>query len=277
MPGTHESCPAGIPAGQFFQVIVWYIKLVKMSDSLSILQVTLIQGYAESLLDRVIPLESSETYIKMINSKAIMLTTLLDDLRQASDFSSQSLEYKFYEQPASSLHKDLVNQGEFHITTSGRKAVTLFSVSEDAVIIADSSRIQQVVSNIINNAIRHTPEGNEIHVYCRSCANESLEDSDDPAMADIPGGEIVFTVSDRGSGIKSSDLPHIFERNFSGGRKLGRAKNSRYDTPVPASASRSGLGLYISKQIISQHSGTITARNNDFGGAEITFTIPYYK
>ncbi len=93
-----------------------------MSDSLSILQVTLIQGYAESLLDRVIPLESSETYLKMINSKAIMLTTLLDDLRQASDFSSQSLEYKFYEQPASSLLKDLVNQGEFHITTSGRKA-----------------------------------------------------------------------------------------------------------------------------------------------------------
>ncbi len=229
--------------------------------------ITLIQGYADSLLDNVVPPESSNTYLKMINSKAMMLTTLLDDLRQASDFSSQSLEYKFYEQPAASLLGDLVNQGEFHITTSGRRAVTSSDIPEEAVIIADSYRIQQVVSNIINNAIRHTPAGGEIRVDCRACPDENLSKRDDDlSLQDVPEGEIVFTVSDRGSGISPEDLPHIFERNFSGGKKLNRGRKGR-----------SGLGLYISKQIISQHSGTISAKNNSMGGAEIAFTIPYYR
>lgn len=53
--------------------------------------VTLIQGYAESLLDKIVPRESTDTYLKMIHSKAMMLTTLVDDLAQASRVTSQSL------------------------------------------------------------------------------------------------------------------------------------------------------------------------------------------
>ena len=77
-----------------------------------------------------------------------------------------------------------------------------------------------------------------------------------------PKGEIVFSVSDTGDGIPERDLPHIFERNFSGGNRIKK------------SSEKTGLGLYISKQIITQHSGSMFARNNADGGAEISFYDP---
>ena len=241
--------------------------------------VTLIQGYTESLLDKVVPVESTDTYLKMINSKAMMLTTLVDDLAQSSDFTSQSLEYRFYEQPAKEVFDELLNQCEFQISQSGRKAIIESSISSDAILIIDPYRIQQVVSNLINNSIRHTPVGNEIQVSCRTYLNEellhSIPEEDD---CTIPEGEIVFIVSDRGDGIPEKDLSRIFERNFSGGRRIDRSANRRpEDTREPASGtSHSGLGLFISKEIITQHSGRIGAKNNPYGGAEISFVIPYY-
>ena len=94
----------------------------------------------------------------------------------------------------------------------------------------------------------------------------------------IPTGELLFTVSDEGDGIPPDDLPHIFERNFSSGRKIKpdmQKKPMLYNDNFMAS--RSGLGLHISKQIITQHSGRMFAKNNQWGGAEISFTLPYYK
>lgn len=226
--------------------------------------VTLIQGYTESLLDKVVPAQSADTYLKMINSKAMMLATLVDDLAQASHFSSQSMEYRFYEYPAHEVFSDLLNQGEFHIAQSGHLASVSSSIAEDAILIIDPYRIQQVVSNLINNSIRHTPMGMSIFISCRTYVKEELlhsvpEDDDH----NIPEGDIVFTVSDMGDGISDEDLPHIFERNFSEGKRIN-------------SNSQSGLGLFISKQIIKQHSGSMTARNNQYGGAEISFSLPYY-
>ena len=241
--------------------------------------VTLIQGYTESLLDKVVPVESTDTYLKMINSKAMMLTTLVDDLAHSSDFTSQSLEYRFYEQSAKEVFDELLNQCEFQISQSGRKAIIESAVSSDAILIIDPYRIQQVVSNLISNSIRHTPIGKEIQVSCRTYLNEdllhSVPDDDD---CTIPEGEVVFTVSDRGDGIPEKDLARVFERNFSGGRRIASGAN-RHPENIQGFASgpsNSGLGLFISKEIVIQHSGRMGAKNNQYGGAEIFFVIPYY-
>lgn len=227
--------------------------------------VTLIQGYTESLLDKVVPPETTDTYLKMISSKAMMLATLIDDLSQVSHVNSQDLEYRFYEQSASELFEDIMNQCVFHISSSGHIPAISSDIDSNAILIADPYRIQQVVSNMINNAIRHTPEGGRISVACKTYFNEELmhidEEKENP---NIPDGDLLFTVSDTGDGIDEGDLENIFKRNFTRGRQ---------STLSP----RSGLGLFISKQIITQHSGTITAKNNQYGGAEISFTLPYYK
>lgn len=227
--------------------------------------VTLIQGYTESLLDKVVPTESTDTYLKMISSKAMMLATLVDDLANVSHVTSQNMEYKFYEQPAAELFSELLEQCKFHITSSGHDVFISSEIDRDAILIADPYRLQQVVSNLINNAVRHTPDGGRISVICKTYFNEELlHMPDQNDNLSIPEGDLMFTVSDHGDGINEEDLSRIFERNFS-------ANDSK------ASSSRSGLGLFISKQIITQHSGVITAKNNEYGGAEISFTLPYYK
>ena len=231
--------------------------------------ITLIQGYTESLLDKVVPPESTDTYLKMINSKANVLTTLLSDLAQLSDMSSQTMEYKFYEHNASDIMQDLIQQGEFHIAASGHTVSTEVNIVPYAVVIIDPQRIQQVISNLISNAIRHTPPGREISLSCVSYPHEEMMHA--PASDDdysIPDGEILVTVSDQGDGIPEKDIPHIFERNFSGGRRIQTNTSGK---------GNSGLGLYISSQIISQHSGRISAKNNPGGGAALSFSLPYYR
>ncbi len=231
--------------------------------------ITLIQGYTESLLDKVVPPESTDTYLKMINSKANVLTTLLSDLAQISDMSSQTMEYKFYEHNASDIMQELIQQGEFHITTSGHTVSTKVNIVPYAVIIIDPQRIQQVISNLISNAIRHTPSGRKISISCVSYPHEDMMHA--PASDDdysIPDGEILVTVSDQGDGIPEKDISHIFERNFSGGRRIQTS---------PSGKGNSGLGLYISSQIISQHSGRMSAKNNPDGGAALSFSLPYYR
>lgn len=231
--------------------------------------ITLIQGYTESLLDKVVPPESTDTYLKMINSKANVLTTLLSDLSQISDMSSQTMEYKFYEHNASDIMQDLIQQGEFHIAASGHTVSTEVNIVPYAVVIIDPQRIQQVISNLISNAIRHTPPGREISLSCVSYPHEEMMHA--PASDDdysIPDGEIMVTVSDQGDGIPEKDIPHIFERNFSGGRRIQTSTSGK---------GNSGLGLYISSQIISQHSGRISAKNNPDGGAALSFSLPYYR
>ncbi len=239
--------------------------------------VTLIRGYTESLLDKVVPAESTDTYLKMINSKANMLTTLVDDLAQVSHFTSQSLEYRFYEHSAQEVFSELLNQSEFHVRQSGHIPVISSDIASDTILIADPYRIQQVVSNLINNAIRHTPLGQEISISCVTRFQEALMQSVPPDDDhNIPEGELLFTVSDTGDGIPDNDLPHIFERNFSGGRRIDPQAEALPGGGCSSASHQSGLGLYISQQIVKQHSGTMLAQNNAWGGAEISFTLPCY-
>lgn len=239
--------------------------------------ITLIQGYTESMLNKVVPAESADTYLKMIRSKAMMLTTLVDDLSQVSRFTSQSMEYRFYESPAEEVFSELLNQAEFHIAQSGHKAIISSDIAKEAILIVDPYRIQQVVSNLINNSIRHTPLGQEIFVSCRTYFKEELlrvvPEEDDH---NIPEGDLIFTVSDTGNGIPEKDLPHIFERNFSGGRRIDPDSAEHLKRTQVSSPAHSGLGLFISMQIVKQHSGNMAAKNNSYGGAEISFSIPYY-
>lgn len=230
--------------------------------------VTLIQGYTESLLNDVVPVHAKETYLKMIHSKTMILTNLLEDLIQVSHFTSQTLDYKFYEQNAYQYFANIINQAEFQIVRSGKSVKSNNQIDANAVIILDASRIEQVITNIVNNSLRHTPQGGSISLFCTSYANSPIQPgelgSTDPLT--IPDGEIIFSVADNGEGIHPDDIPHIFERKFQGKNRIS----------VSGTNHGSGLGLFISMQIIKQHSGKIWAENKESGGAQISFSIPYY-
>jgi signal transduction histidine kinase len=109
-------------------------------------------------------------------------------------------------------------------------------------VLADPDRVALVLSNLVVNAIRHTPAGG--HVRLRSAPHD---------------GGLRFEVIDSGSGIAAEHLPHLFERFYR----------------VPGSVSGgAGLGLYICKEIVAAHGGTIGVESEPGHGSIFWFTLP---
>ena len=129
---------------------------------------------------------------------------------------------------------------------SGRE-IAVDAPDEVMFIPMDAGLIEQVLVNLLDNAVKHTPPEGEIQVVVRR---------------DAENRRAVFSVLDRGAGIREEDLPHLFQMF--------------YTTPSrQADASRGvGLGLTICEAIVRAHGGTIEARNRSDGpGAEFTFTL----
>jgi signal transduction histidine kinase len=119
------------------------------------------------------------------------------------------------------------------------------------VLLADENRIEQVLSNLISNAIKYASEG-EIRIH-----------------GQVRPEQVIVCVSDQGPGIEAKDLPHIFDRFY---RSTKAVKNTK----------GAGLGLYLARAIIEAHGGRIWAdsstgsaqRSKPDSGARICFSLP---
>ncbi len=112
-------------------------------------------------------------------------------------------------------------------------------------IIMDPDRIEQVLTNLIDNALRHTPEDGEVTV----------------SLTESKGGYL-FNVKDTGSGIPEEDLPFVFERFYKADKARTRGKSG------------TGLGLAIAKNIIESHKGHIQVQSKLDQGTTFTFFLP---
>lgn len=113
-------------------------------------------------------------------------------------------------------------------------------------IMADESRLEQVLVNLVHNAIKFTPQNGEITISSK-----------------VEGENILVTIADTGVGIPADDLPHIFERFY----KVDRAR----------SGGGTGLGLAIAKHIVQAHGGNIWAKSDEGKGSTFAFTLPIAK
>jgi signal transduction histidine kinase len=198
----------------------------------------------------------SPVYLEIINAKTQTLDTLLEDLIQTSMFSSRRVEYKFYEINAGEYLDSLINETRVRVENEGLRFASKNDVPEATLFVIDRSRIDQVVSNIIGNALKFTPQGGEVSFLC------NVEES---AAGDGDGtdGRLMIRIKDNGAGIPDEDLTNIFRRRYSG---LSQPDGAGY-----------GLGLYISREIIEQHDGQIWAENNPEKGASLCFYLPCYQ
>jgi two-component system phosphate regulon sensor histidine kinase PhoR len=110
-------------------------------------------------------------------------------------------------------------------------------------VSADKEMVGEVVTNILQNAIKFTPPGGKVKVH-----------------TGVEGGEVVVSISDTGIGIGPEDLPHIFERFY----KADKARNS----------AGTGLGLAIARHIIQVHGGRIWVESEPGKGSTFIFTLP---
>ncbi|HMJ12385.1 MAG TPA: ATP-binding protein, partial [Polyangiaceae bacterium] len=122
------------------------------------------------------------------------------------------------------------------------KRITITEEVNDGRIDADRERTFQVLSNLLGNALRFTPEGGQI------------------VLRAMPGArEVLFTVADNGPGIPTEQLPHLFDRYWTARRKGSQG---------------TGLGLYIAKGIVEAHGGRIWAESPPGSGARFHFSLP---
>ena len=112
----------------------------------------------------------------------------------------------------------------------------------------DTDKITQVIDNILNNAIKYSPDGGKITV--------TMKTTDD---------QMILSISDQGLGIPKQDLPRIFDRFYRVDRARSRAQGG------------TGLGLAIAKEIIKQHKGFIWAKSEYGKGSTFTIVLPYDK
>jgi len=203
--------------------------------------VTIIQGSLEAILDGVYQ-PTTET-IAPIYEEILHLGGLIDDLRDLA--LAEAGELRLDKEPTDLVA--LVEQVTETVRASVEQVPTLHVEADSALLklSVDPKRIHQVLSNLLSNALRVTPQDGEIRVELSR-----------------QGEEVELRVSDSGPGIAAEELPHLFERFYRGDRARSR------------SAGGSGLGLAIARQWVEAHGGRIWVENCKTGGARFVVRLP---
>jgi signal transduction histidine kinase len=200
------------------------------------------QGYIEAIRDGLkVP---DPPTIDAVYRQIIQLGRLVDDLRLLSLAESGHLDLRLEPQSVPDLLHSVVEAFE---PKAQSKGVTLSLQCPPALpmIIADRARIAQVLGNLLENAIFHTPERGAVMVG-----------------AELAQNEIVVNVSDTGEGIPEEAIPYLFDRLYRHDRSRSRASGG------------SGLGLAIAKQLIAAHGGSIKVESKMGEGSRFYFTLP---
>lgn len=202
-----------------------------------------IQSNLEAMLDGVYPLDAENLSSVLAQTK--VLTRLVDDLRTLA--LAEAGQMPLDRQPVDASGLAAMVASAFR-TRAAEKGVSLETdvAAGTPPASLDAQRIYQVLSNLIENAIRHTPDGGRIVVGARRDGDR----------------RVVLSVSDTGGGIPADDLPFVFERFYRADKSRARSEGG------------SGLGLAIAKSIIEAHGGTIQAKSATGQGATVEITLP---
>ncbi|HSV85422.1 MAG TPA: ATP-binding protein [Levilinea sp.] len=204
--------------------------------------VALIKGYVSTLRredaswDREITADS----LKVIEEEADRLTSLIDNLLDASRLQAGGINLKRTDVNLPEMARRLAKRFQ---TQSGRHTLIVDFPESFPVVLANEERIEQVLTNLISNALKYAPDGDirisgQVHSY-----------------------DVILCVRDQGPGIAAGDIPFIFERFY---RSPDTARQTK----------GAGLGLYLARAIVEAHGGRIWIDTNQHLGAQICFSLP---
>jgi two-component system sensor histidine kinase ResE len=213
---------------------------------------SMLQGYSEALLDDIAttPKERNEL-VQVIYDESLRMGRLVRDLLDLARMEAGHLELNFREVELNSLIKRMHRKFTVLAKESG---ITLAIELPDQPLIlhsADEDRLEQVLTNLLDNAFRHTPAGARIVVKAEPAVLR-----EQPALR--------LEVTDEGQGIPAEDLPFIFERFYKADKARTRG----------SSAGGTGLGLAIVKNIVDSHHGTVNAQSTVGQGTTFTILLP---
>jgi PAS domain S-box-containing protein len=206
--------------------------------------VTSIKGYTQlaKTLIRENDLATSEEYLDIALDQIDRMSRLILELLDVSRIETGRLEIRREPIQWSTFVRDVVHR--HHTAVSDRRFH--LNVPDGArTVNGDRDRLEQVLGNLLENAVKYSPEGSEIFVG-----------------VDDRSGEVVTSVCDRGIGIPADEINQVFER-FHRGRHVSSTNYGGL-----------GLGLYITKQIIERHGGSIWVESREGSGTTFYFSLP---
>jgi len=206
---------------------------------------TSIRVIVEALADGVVEDPATvERYLKTAQHHIRSLSRLLDDLFDITSIDAGGMKL---ERHSSSLRDLISDTIEAFSTSARRQEVRLDGSASPEVdpVFMDASKVERVLANLINNALKHTPAGGVVHVSAAPAAEG-----------------VQIEVRDTGQGIPAEDLPYVFERFY-------RCEEDRCRNDGGA-----GLGLAIAQGIVEAHGGTIGIESTLGEGTRVWFTLP---
>lgn len=203
---------------------------------------TTLLGYSELLLTRDLTEKQKKEFLGFINEESIQLSKIVDDLLDISQIESQK-DFGLVKKPVNLADILLKNTNFYSGVETGNRIIT--DMEENLPLVsADKERIDQVVKNILDNAIKYSPGGD---IVCKAFARDDM---------------VWISVQDHGIGISKQDIPYVFDKFF-------RAKQEK-----TAEIVGTGLGMSIVKHIIESHNGKINIESELGKGTTVVFGLP---
>ncbi|HSH35064.1 ATP-binding protein [Schnuerera sp.] len=207
--------------------------------------ITTIKSYTETLMDYGdVDEELSEKFLSVIDNECDRMARIVKDLLQLSNLDYNKTKWNKVDYSLEKLIKDACLKLEFSFKEKNQKCD--LNIEKDLPnIVIDKDGIEQVILNIISNAIKYTPKDGKINISAKE-----VED------------KIVISVKDNGIGIPEKDKKRIFERFY------------RVDKGRSRDLGGTGLGLSIAKQIVEAHGGEIILKSEYKVGTEVEIILP---
>lgn len=203
---------------------------------------TYVKGYADIARRPHIDEEERNRYLSIIYEEAEHIQKLVKDLFELAQLDQHSFQ----------IHKEPTNLCSFlkkvydkmYPAFQSRKMSLVYDCDQNIIVHIDQKRFEQVMINLLDNALKHSDEGSTVSIDVRA-----------------ENKKVVMIVSDEGTGIPEEDLPHIFERLYRVDKSRSRASGG------------TGLGLAIVKEIIEAHGGSIYAESIYGKGTKMIITL----
>ncbi|MGN1401255.1 MAG: ATP-binding protein [Bacillus sp. (in: firmicutes)] len=210
--------------------------------------ISMLQGYSEAIVDDIAGTEDEKKEMaKIIYDESLRMGRLVNELLDLARMEAGFLHLDIDSVQLGPYLRRIMHK--FYGLAKEKEIELICEVPhEEAYWKLDSDRIEQVLTNLISNAIRHTQTGGRVII------REDI----------LLGDQLRLQVSNNGSAIPPEDLPFVFERFY-------KADKARTRAP---SGTGTGLGLAIAKNIVKAHNGNITVSSNEVEGTTFTFTIP---
>ncbi|WP_343208016.1 HAMP domain-containing sensor histidine kinase [Anaerolentibacter hominis] len=208
---------------------------------------TSIKGYAEAIIDGTIPPEMQEKYLNIILFETERLTKLTTNLLELNSMKSTNANLHIVSFDINHIIKKTAESFE-GIGQKKRITLNLIFEEEETLVDADLGKIQQVLYNLIDNAIKFSHQNSSIQI-----------------KTEIRGNKLFVSVKDAGIGIPQDSINKVWDRFYKTDLSRGKDKKG------------TGLGLSIVKEIINAHNENINVISTEGAGSEFIFSLPLSK